>query len=182
MHAKKKKEKGYPIWWESHRGWLIAHKLFEPEAYPTCVSSKLCEFILLFFTLLKIHRWQHQSLLWATPRRGKRYQRTPKGTMKSFCHWEPLWKINNEIHEIKPHLRVRSPPARAAWFVLLISSLCSQCCSRCSQCCSCCSQCWKCCSSSLFHITNKTADASESRHMHMWRNTPYQCLFQKSIS
>ena len=28
-----------------HRGWLIGLKLFRLEAYPTCVSSKLCEFI-----------------------------------------------------------------------------------------------------------------------------------------
>ena len=28
-----------------HGGWLIGHKLFQPEAYPTCVSSKLYEFI-----------------------------------------------------------------------------------------------------------------------------------------
>ena len=25
--------------------WLIGPKLFRPEAYPACVSSKLCEFI-----------------------------------------------------------------------------------------------------------------------------------------
>ena len=25
--------------------WLIGPKLFRPEAYPTCVSSQLCEFI-----------------------------------------------------------------------------------------------------------------------------------------
>ena len=29
-----------------HRGWLIGPKLFRPEAYPTRVSFKLCEFIL----------------------------------------------------------------------------------------------------------------------------------------
>ena len=29
-----------------HGDWLIGPKLFRPEAYPTCVSSKLCEFIL----------------------------------------------------------------------------------------------------------------------------------------
>ena len=28
-----------------HGRWLIGPKLFRPEAYPTCVSSKLCEFI-----------------------------------------------------------------------------------------------------------------------------------------
>ena len=29
-----------------HGGWLIGPKLFRPEPYPpTCVSSKLCEFI-----------------------------------------------------------------------------------------------------------------------------------------
>ena len=28
-----------------HGGWLIGPKLFLPEAYPTCVSSKLYEFI-----------------------------------------------------------------------------------------------------------------------------------------
>ena len=28
-----------------HGGWLIGPKLFRPEAYPTCVSSQLCEFI-----------------------------------------------------------------------------------------------------------------------------------------
>ena len=28
-----------------HRGWLIRPKLVRPKAYPTCVSSKLCEFI-----------------------------------------------------------------------------------------------------------------------------------------
>ena len=26
-------------------GWLIGPKLFRPEAYPACASSKLCEFI-----------------------------------------------------------------------------------------------------------------------------------------
>ena len=31
------------------RGWLIGPKLFRPEAYTTCVFSKLCEFIILFF-------------------------------------------------------------------------------------------------------------------------------------
>ena len=30
-----------------HGGWLIRPKLFPPVAYPTCVSSKLCEFILM---------------------------------------------------------------------------------------------------------------------------------------
>ena len=30
-----------------HGGWLIGPKLFRPEPYPpTCVSSKLCKFIL----------------------------------------------------------------------------------------------------------------------------------------
>ena len=28
-----------------HGGWLIGLKFFRTEAYPTCVSSKLCEFI-----------------------------------------------------------------------------------------------------------------------------------------
>ena len=28
-----------------HGNWLIWPSLFRPEAYPTCVSSKLCEFI-----------------------------------------------------------------------------------------------------------------------------------------
>ena len=28
-----------------HGCWLIGPKLFRPEAYPTCLSSKLCEFI-----------------------------------------------------------------------------------------------------------------------------------------
>ena len=28
-----------------HGGWLIGPKLFRPEAYPACSSSKLCEFI-----------------------------------------------------------------------------------------------------------------------------------------
>ena len=28
-----------------HRGWLIGPKLFRPEAYLACVSSKHCEFI-----------------------------------------------------------------------------------------------------------------------------------------
>ena len=28
-----------------HRGWLIGPKLFRPEPYPTCVSSKLCKSI-----------------------------------------------------------------------------------------------------------------------------------------
>ena len=28
-----------------HRGWLIGPKFFRPKAYPTCMSSKLCEFI-----------------------------------------------------------------------------------------------------------------------------------------
>ena len=28
-----------------HGGWLIGYKLFRPEAYPACASSKLCEFI-----------------------------------------------------------------------------------------------------------------------------------------
>ena len=42
-HAKKK-NKRYPIWWESwSRGWLIGPK---PEAFPACASSKLCEFML----------------------------------------------------------------------------------------------------------------------------------------
>ena len=42
----KKKKKGYPIWWESwSRGLVNWPKLFQPEAYPPCVSSKLCEFI-----------------------------------------------------------------------------------------------------------------------------------------
>ena len=30
-----------------HGGWLIGPKLFRPEAYPACASSKLCEFIKL---------------------------------------------------------------------------------------------------------------------------------------
>ena len=30
-----------------HGGWLIGPKLFRPEAYPTCASFKLCEFILV---------------------------------------------------------------------------------------------------------------------------------------
>ena len=29
-----------------HEGWLIESKLFRPEAYPACISSKLCEFII----------------------------------------------------------------------------------------------------------------------------------------
>ena len=29
-----------------HGGWLIGPKLFRPEAYLVCTSSKLCEFIL----------------------------------------------------------------------------------------------------------------------------------------
>ena len=33
-----------------HGGWLIGPKLFRPEAYPTCVSSKLCEFIMNFLS------------------------------------------------------------------------------------------------------------------------------------
>ena len=37
-----------------HRGWLIGPKLFRPEPYPTCVSSKLCEFILPCGELLSI--------------------------------------------------------------------------------------------------------------------------------
>ena len=28
-----------------HGGWLIRPKLFQPEAYPDCAFSKLCEFI-----------------------------------------------------------------------------------------------------------------------------------------
>ena len=28
-----------------HGGWLIGPTLFRPKSYPTCVSSKLCEFI-----------------------------------------------------------------------------------------------------------------------------------------
>ena len=28
-----------------HEGWLIGPKLFRPEAYPACASSKLCECI-----------------------------------------------------------------------------------------------------------------------------------------
>ena len=28
-----------------HGYWLIGPKLFRPEAYPTCLSSMLCEFI-----------------------------------------------------------------------------------------------------------------------------------------
>ena len=29
-----------------HRGWLIGSKLFRPEPYQACTSSKLCEFII----------------------------------------------------------------------------------------------------------------------------------------
>ena len=55
----------WPIWWPTkkndididinmeiqfgkrvgHGGWLVWPKLLRPKAYPTCVSSKLCEFI-----------------------------------------------------------------------------------------------------------------------------------------
>ena len=34
-----------PIWRVGHGGWLIGPILFWPEAYPTCVSFKLSEFI-----------------------------------------------------------------------------------------------------------------------------------------
>ena len=40
--------------------WLIGPKLFRPEAYPTCVSSKLCEFIadecFFYFLPLKVFK------------------------------------------------------------------------------------------------------------------------------
>ena len=50
---KKEEEKGHDISQQKiqfgkrvGRGsWLIGPKLFRPDAYPTCVSSKLCEFI-----------------------------------------------------------------------------------------------------------------------------------------
>ena len=29
-----------------HGGWLIRPKLFQPEAYPACAFSKLCEFMM----------------------------------------------------------------------------------------------------------------------------------------
>ena len=35
-----------------HGGWLIGPKLFRPEAYPACASSKLCEFIIFDFSSL----------------------------------------------------------------------------------------------------------------------------------
>ena len=42
----KKKRKGTQFGERvGHGGWLIGPKLFLPEAYPTCVSSKLYEFI-----------------------------------------------------------------------------------------------------------------------------------------
>ena len=31
-----------------HEGWLIGPKLFDPEAYLACASSKLCEFIRVY--------------------------------------------------------------------------------------------------------------------------------------
>ena len=36
-----------------HGGWLIRPKLFRPEAYPACASSKLCEFIGMISTEIK---------------------------------------------------------------------------------------------------------------------------------
>ena len=43
-----------------HEGWLIGPKLFRPKAYPTCVSSKLCEFIadecFFYFLPLKVFK------------------------------------------------------------------------------------------------------------------------------
>ena len=38
-----------------HGGWLIGPKLFRPEPYPACVSSKLCEFILTNSSLENVH-------------------------------------------------------------------------------------------------------------------------------
>ena len=46
-----------------HGGWLIGPKLFRPEAYLTCVSSKLCEFIVVML----IKKQQPGSIL---PRAG----------------------------------------------------------------------------------------------------------------
>ena len=44
---------GYPQFGDrvGHGGWLIGPKLFRPENYPTCVSSKLREFIQYFSRL-----------------------------------------------------------------------------------------------------------------------------------
>ena len=38
---KRIRRKGFPILWES---WLIGPRLFRPEPYSACVSSRLCEF------------------------------------------------------------------------------------------------------------------------------------------
>ena len=47
------KKKWHPIWWiVGYGGWLIGPKLLWPEAYPTCVSSKLCKFILVVSILI----------------------------------------------------------------------------------------------------------------------------------
>ena len=40
-HTKKKK-RGMQADKKSNLGWLIGPKLFRPQAYPICVSSKLC--------------------------------------------------------------------------------------------------------------------------------------------
>ena len=36
--------------------WLIGPKLFRPETYPTCVSSKLCEFITYLSAANEVNR------------------------------------------------------------------------------------------------------------------------------
>ena len=41
-----------------HGGWLIRPKLFRTKAYPACVSSKLCKFVLEF------SRWTSPTSVW----------------------------------------------------------------------------------------------------------------------
>ena len=43
-----------------HRGWLLGPKLFRPEAFPACASSKLSEFIYLH----ACHSWKCHTNVW----------------------------------------------------------------------------------------------------------------------
>ena len=54
-HAKKKMVKGYPIWWESWSRGLVnlAQTCLTQSFYPTCMSSKLCEFIVFSTSSIK---------------------------------------------------------------------------------------------------------------------------------
>ena len=47
-----------------HMGWLIEPKLFRPEAYPTCVSSKLCEFVFSKLHDLVLSVYRHFLIPW----------------------------------------------------------------------------------------------------------------------